>query len=75
MLCRPRETGVHGGNGPARWLLDPIYGTTNAVHGLPGFVVSIAAQVAGRTVVAPSVTRPPQDLRSLARRHRQAIAG
>jgi myo-inositol-1(or 4)-monophosphatase len=46
------ETGVHGGSGPVRWLLDPIDGTTNFVHGLPGFVVSIAAQVAGRTVVA-----------------------
>lgn len=46
------ETGIHGGSGPVLWLLDPIDGTTNFVHGLPGFVVSIAAQIAGRTVVA-----------------------
>jgi fructose-1,6-bisphosphatase/inositol monophosphatase family enzyme len=56
------ETGVHGGNGPARRLLGPIDCTTSVVHGLRGFAVSNAAQVAGRTVVAAigdaSTTRP-----------------
>lgn len=33
-----------------RWLLDPIDGTVNFMLGLPQFAVSIAAELAGRTV-------------------------
>jgi myo-inositol-1(or 4)-monophosphatase len=35
------------GSSGITWCLDPIDGTVNYVHGMPGFCVSIAAQVAG----------------------------
>lgn len=41
---RPGSTGV-------RWLLDPIDGTVNFLYGVPQYAVSIAAEVAGQTVV------------------------
>ena len=34
-----------------RWVIDPLDGTTNYVHGLPIFAVSIGYQVDGETVV------------------------
>lgn len=34
-----------------RWLIDPIDGTTNFIHGLPHFAVSIALQYKGKTEV------------------------
>ena len=39
-------TGVEGSTG-VNWIIDPIDGTTNFVYGLPGFAVSIAAEVDG----------------------------
>ncbi len=36
---------------PGRWILDPLDGTTNFVHGFPMFCVSIAAEWNGKTVV------------------------
>ena len=43
-------TSVTGRSG-VRWLVDPVDGTTNYLYGLPGFSVSIAAELEG-TVVA-----------------------
>jgi myo-inositol-1(or 4)-monophosphatase len=40
---RPGTSGV-------RWVVDPIDGTTNFVYGVPGFAVSLAAEVDGRVV-------------------------
>jgi myo-inositol-1(or 4)-monophosphatase len=40
------------GTSGVTWCVDPIDGTVNFVHGIPGFCVSIAAQVDGRTVAA-----------------------
>jgi myo-inositol-1(or 4)-monophosphatase len=34
-----------------RWVVDPLDGTTNFVHGLPLFAVSVALEVDGRAVV------------------------
>ena len=34
-----------------RWIVDPLDGTTNFVHGLPLFAVSVALEVDGRAVV------------------------
>ncbi len=34
-------------NAPGRWIIDPLDGTTNFVHGLPLFCVSIAAEWEG----------------------------
>ena len=41
------EGGAQGG-GTHRWIIDPIDGTTNFVHGLPIFSVSIGLEVEGR---------------------------
>ncbi|WP_254127008.1 inositol monophosphatase family protein [Aquihabitans sp. G128] len=38
------------GTSGVTWSIDPIDGTVNFVHGLPGFCVSIAAKVDGRPV-------------------------
>lgn len=39
------------GKSPGRWILDPLDGTTNFVHGFPMFCVSIAAEWEGKLVV------------------------
>ena len=44
----------------ARWIVDPLDGTTNFLHGLPHFAVSIAAEVHGE-VVAGLVYQPLTD--------------
>ncbi|MFO0946763.1 MAG: inositol monophosphatase family protein [Planctomycetota bacterium] len=36
---------------PRRWIVDPLDGTTNFVHGLPFYCVSIGLEVNGRLVV------------------------
>lgn len=38
--------------GPGRWIIDPLDGTTNFVHGFPMFCVSIAAEWDGEIVAA-----------------------
>ncbi len=46
------ETGVSGrGDAPWRWVVDPLDGTTNFVHGLPRFAVSIGAWFQGEPTV------------------------
>ncbi len=40
------------GTSGVTWCVDPIDGTVNFVHGIPGFCVSIAAQVDGSSVAA-----------------------
>jgi myo-inositol-1(or 4)-monophosphatase len=37
---------------PYRWIVDPLDGTTNYVHGVPIYCVSIALEESGRIVVA-----------------------
>lgn len=44
------ETGNHG-EAEHVWIVDPLDGTTNFLHGLPHFAVSIALQVKGRLEV------------------------
>lgn len=42
------ESGTHVGEEPDhRWIVDPLDGTTNFLHGLPGFCVSIAYEHKG----------------------------
>ncbi|CAN5400160.1 inositol monophosphatase family protein [soil metagenome] len=38
------------GTSGVTWSIDPIDGTVNFVHGLPGFCVSVAARIDGRSV-------------------------
>jgi len=45
-LCE--ESGASG-EGDVVWIIDPLDGTSNFLHGLPHFAVSIAQQVNGRT--------------------------
>lgn len=42
---------------PVRWIVDPLDGTVNYLYGLPGWAVSIAAEVDG-TIVAGVVEMP-----------------
>ena len=44
--------GADAGLEGARWIIDPIDGTTNFAHGLALFCVSIALQIDSRTVIA-----------------------
>jgi len=54
------EGADHVGVSRVRWLLDPIDGTTNFVYGIPGFNISVAAEVDGQ-VVAGVVLDPLHD--------------
>ena len=45
------ESGKWESSSPGRWIIDPLDGTTNFVHGIPVFCVSIAAEWAGQTIV------------------------
>ena len=45
------ESGAHGGNDSV-WIIDPLDGTTNFLHGFPQFAVSIALQHKQRLEVA-----------------------
>ena len=58
-LIIAEEGGARGGAGPAnaRWLVDPIDGTTNFAHGIPFFCVAIAREVAD--VVEVGVVHAP----------------
>lgn len=57
LRARP-DDGVHGEEGSSRkgstgltWVIDPLDGTINYLYGIPVFSVSIAAWVAGRSIV------------------------
>jgi len=43
------EEGGRTGDSDFLWVIDPLDGTTNYLHGIPHFAVSIALQVKGRT--------------------------
>ncbi len=43
------ESGQHGsGTEEVQWIIDPLDGTTNFMHGIPHFAISIAVQIQGR---------------------------
>src|SRR5688572_5142894 len=46
------EGGTSRSSAPNRWIVDPLDGTTNFVHGVPHFAVSIALECDGRLEVA-----------------------
>jgi myo-inositol-1(or 4)-monophosphatase len=45
------EGGETAGDEDARWIVDPLDGTTNFAHGLPMFAVSIALEKAGEVIL------------------------
>jgi len=47
----PRETGVSGPPAEYCWIVDPLDGTTNYVHGLDHFCVSVALRRGGEVLV------------------------
>ena len=55
------ESGAHEReDAPARWVLDPLDGTTNFAHNYPFFAVSVAVEVEGRPI-AGAVYDPVRD--------------
>jgi myo-inositol-1(or 4)-monophosphatase len=46
------EEGGQRGEGDILWVIDPLDGTSNYLHGVPHFAVSIAQRVKGRTECA-----------------------
>ncbi len=46
------ESGQIDGSGEFRWIIDPLDGTTNFLHGFPQFCVSVGVQVKGRIEAA-----------------------
>jgi len=51
------ETGEHPGRSGVRWLIDPLDGTTNFVHGRRDWAVAVAAEADGE-VLAGAIVRP-----------------
>ena len=45
------ESGAHRSEGPGRWLIDPLDGTTNYAHHVPHFAVSIGYEERGELVL------------------------
>jgi myo-inositol-1(or 4)-monophosphatase len=55
------ESGKHGpADARGRWIVDPLDGTTNFLHGLPHWAISIAAEIDG-AMVAGVVYDPVKD--------------
>jgi myo-inositol-1(or 4)-monophosphatase len=59
-LLMEEEGEVVGNDPDHRWIVDPLDGTTNFLHGLPHFAISIAAEERGE-VVAGLVYQPLTD--------------
>ncbi|MFD2236194.1 inositol monophosphatase family protein [Aureimonas populi] len=51
---------VEGKDSQHRWIVDPLDGTTNFLHGIPNFAVSIALERDGQ-IVAGVIFNPAQD--------------
>jgi myo-inositol-1(or 4)-monophosphatase len=51
------ESGVHRGRSGVRWLVDPLDGTVNFVHGRRDYAVAVAAESSG-DFVAAAIHRP-----------------
>ena len=50
-FCGEEGLLVGGGESPYRWVIDPLDGTTNYVHGFPYYCVSIGLECRGEMVV------------------------
>jgi myo-inositol-1(or 4)-monophosphatase len=51
---------IKGSDAEHRWIIDPLDGTTNFLHGIPQFAISVALERAG-TVVAGVIYNPAND--------------
>jgi len=67
------EGGAHAGADKShRWIVDPLDGTTNFLHGIPHFAVSIALERNG-VIVAGVVSNPANDELFIAERGKGAF--
>lgn len=62
ILAEEGTQGADNANSHFTWVIDPIDGTTNFIHGLPHFAVSIALQVGGVTEQAVIYAPATNDL-------------
>ena len=51
---------IEGENASERWIIDPIDGTTNFLHGIPHFAISIAVE-RDKELIAGMVYEPVRD--------------
>ena len=49
------ESGAHAGQGDARFIVDPLDGTTNYAHGIPLYACTVAAEIGGRAVAGCTI--------------------
>jgi len=54
------ESGARSGTEPYRWIVDPLDGTTNFLHGIPHFAISIGLQREG-TLIAGVIYNPANE--------------
>ena len=54
------ESGTHAGASSERWYVDPLDGTTNFLHGIPHFAISIALARDG-IIIAALIYNPATD--------------
>src|SRR5436305_9662172 len=67
------EGGAHPGSDKThRWIVDPLDGTTNFLHGIPHFAIAIALERNG-AIVAGLVYNPANDEMSIADRGKGAF--
>ena len=59
-FLREERGAVPGEDGQHRWIVDPLDGTTNFLHGIPVFAVSIALERQGQ-IVAGVIYNPAMD--------------
>ena len=50
-FCGEEGLSVDGNDSPYRWVIDPLDGTTNYVHGFPYYAVSIGLECRGEMIV------------------------
>lgn len=50
-FCGEEGLSVEAGDSPFRWVIDPLDGTTNYVHGFPYYAVSIGLECRGEMIV------------------------
>jgi len=61
------ESGEHSGSDEFRWIIDPLDGTTNFLHGFPQYAISIALEHKGRLDQAVIYNPVSQDLYTASR--------
>src|SRR5437773_3587296 len=67
------EGGAHSGTDKThRWIVDPLDGTANFLHGIPHFAIAIALERNG-AIVAGLVYNPPNDAMFIAERGKGAF--